>query len=195
MSDRNRIPGPREVDHRWLLDELPPNVEIASDVVIAGAKAFSRFFGEHPGALRIGDRSVMDGVRFGVGPGGQLTIGTDCRFSDAVVIAEASVTIGDRVMLGWNTTVADSDFHPIEPTARRLDAEACSPLGGKLARPATTPRPVIVGSDTWIGPNSVVLKGVEIGPGCFIEPGSVVLSDVPSRCRVIGNPAVIVEEL
>jgi len=195
MADLGRARGPREVDHRWRLDELPDNVEIGSDVVITGAKAFARFFGERPTSLRIGDRSIMDGVRFGVSPHGRLRIGCDCTFSDAILLAEESVTIGDRVMLGWNTTVADSDFHPVEPTARRLDAEAISPLGDERRRPPVMSRPVVIGSDTWIGPNAVVLKGVEIGPGCFVEPGSVVVNDVPARRRVLGNPAAVVDEL
>jgi acetyltransferase-like isoleucine patch superfamily enzyme len=54
---------------------------------------------------------------------------------------------------------------------------------------------VTIGSDTWVGPNAVILKGVEIGEGCFIEPGSVVTDDIPARRRVLGNPAVVVETL
>ncbi|MFW2383214.1 MAG: acyltransferase [Acidimicrobiales bacterium] len=195
MTSEERTSGPREVDHCWSHDELPPNVDVGPGVVITGAKAFARFFGDTPGALRIGEGSLMDGVRFGVGARGQLSIGVACRFSDAVLLAEESVNIGDRVMLGWNTTVADADFHPVDTAARRIDAEAVSPLGDDGDRPPAVAQPVIIGSDTWIGPNAVVLKGVTIGSGCFIEPGSVVVNDVPDRCRVIGNPAVVVEQL
>ena len=195
MTEQERAAGPREVDHRWRLDEVPANVELGADVVVTGSKAFARFFGERPDALSVGDRSLMDGVRFGVGPSGRITIGADCRFSDAVILAEDAVTIGDRVLLGWNTTVADSDFHPVEPSARRRDAEAISPVGDRRQRPSTASRPVMIGSDTWVGPNAVILKGVEIGEGCFIEPGSVVTDDIPARRRVLGNPAVVVETL
>lgn len=195
MSEHGRSGGPREVDHRWHIDEIPINVELGADVLLTGSKAFSRFFGEQPNALRIGERSIMDGVRFGVGPRGRIAIGSDCCFSEAVLLAEDEVRIGDRVTLGWNTTVADSDFHPVEPSARRRDAEACSPLGDEEARPLRVPRPVSIGDDTWVGPNAAILKGVEIGSGCFIEPGSVVTNDVPDRRRVMGNPAVVIENL
>jgi acetyltransferase-like isoleucine patch superfamily enzyme len=186
---------PLEPDHRWLAAEIPANVSLGNGVTITGAKAFSRFFGTQEGALQIGEGSIMDGVRFGVGESARLTIGRNCQFSDAVLLAEDAVTIGDRVMLGWNVTVADADFHPLEPDARRLDAEAISPIPGSANRPQMTPRPVFIGDDTWIGPNAVVLKGVTIAAGCFIEPGSVVVNDIPARSRVVGNPALVVETL
>jgi acetyltransferase-like isoleucine patch superfamily enzyme len=195
MSEQERAAGPREVDHRWRTDETPKGIELGADVLITGSKAFARFFGERPDALTIGDRSIMDGVRFGVGTEGRITIGSDCRFSDAVIVAEDEVTIGDRVILGWNTTIADSDLHPVDPSKRRLDAEAVSPIGDNEDRPSMAPRPVKIGSDTWVGPNAVILKGVQIGEGCFIEPGSVVTDDIPARQRVLGNPAVAVETL
>lgn len=193
MTGDTRRPGPRDVDHRWLPKELPANIDVEPDVVITGAKAFSRFFGQRPGALAIGARSVMDGVRFAVGPRGQLTIGVDCRLSEAVVLAELSVVIGDRVMIGWNATIADADFHPVDPVNRRVDAEALSPVRNGVTRPPLEARSVVIGDDTWIGPNAAVLKGVTVGAECFIEPGSVVVDDVPLRSRVMGNPAVVVE--
>jgi acetyltransferase-like isoleucine patch superfamily enzyme len=47
----------------------------------------------------------------------------------------------------------------------------------------------------WIGPNATILKGVCIGAGAFIEPGSMVTRDVPARARVMGNPAQIIGEV
>ncbi|MBC8132740.1 MAG: sugar O-acetyltransferase, partial [Deltaproteobacteria bacterium] len=37
-----------------------------------------------------------------------------------------------------------------------------------------------------------ILKGVTIGAGAYVEPGSVVTRDVPAGARVRGNPAAIV---
>jgi acetyltransferase-like isoleucine patch superfamily enzyme len=36
------------------------------------------------------------------------------------------------------------------------------------------------------------MKGVHIREEAWIEPGAVVLKDVPAGARVIGNPATIV---
>lgn len=183
----------REVDHRWSEDEVPPSVTLGAGVAVIGAKAFARYFATAPGAMTVGEGSVMDGARFSVGPRARLRVGRRCRFSDAVVLVEELVTIGDRVYIGWGATIADADFHPLDPTLRRIDAEGCSPLDGAPTRPAAATAPVRIGNDVWIGPNATVLKGVRIGAGAFVEPGSVVTCDIPARARVMGNPARVTE--
>jgi acetyltransferase-like isoleucine patch superfamily enzyme len=110
-----------------------------------------------------------------------LRIGRDC--------------LGSRVMLGWNTTVMDTDFHPIDPALRIADAVACSPLGGGLPRPSLEPDAVTIEDEVWIGPSVTILKGVRIGAGSFIEPGAMISKDVPPHSRVAGNPARIMGEV
>jgi acetyltransferase-like isoleucine patch superfamily enzyme len=134
----------------------------------------------------------MDGVHFALGEQGTLKIGNYCYFSNAILLCELEVQIGDYVVIGWNTTIADSDFHPISPAARIHDAIACSPAGQGRPRPPIPIRPVVIENDVWIGPNVTILKGVRIGAGAFIEPGSLITHAVPPRSRVLGNPAQIV---
>ncbi len=50
----------------------------------------------------------------------------------------------------------------------------------------------IVGSDCWIGDNSVVLAGRKLGHGCVVGAGSVVTKDVPPYAIVVGNPARVI---
>ncbi len=146
-------------------------------------------------ALVIGDHCTMDGVHFALGEQGQVEIGNYCYFTNAVLLCEQHLRIGSYVVIGWNATIVDTDFHPIAPAERIADALACSPLGRTHPRPHVARLPVVIEDDVWIGPNATILKGVRIGSGAFIEAGSVVTRDVPPRCRVIGNPAQIVEEL
>ena len=177
---------------QWLDGELPANVRLGCDTLIKGDQAFHRFHSRRQPALIIGERSTMDGVHFALGAEGQVQIGDYCFFSNTILLCEAELRIGNYVVIGWNTTIADTDFHPISPAGRILDAIACSPLGHGRARPPIAKRPVIIEDDVWIGPNATILKGVRIGTGAFIEAGALVTHTVPPRARVLGNPAQIV---
>jgi acetyltransferase-like isoleucine patch superfamily enzyme len=48
-----------------------------------------------------------------------------------------------------------------------------------------------VGRNCFIGGQSLILPGVEIGDGCVVGAGSVVTRDVPAGSVVAGNPAKI----
>lgn len=52
---------------------------------------------------------------------------------------------------------------------------------------------VKIGSDVWIGANSVILPGVKIGDGAVIGAGSVVTKDVPAYAIATGVPARVVK--
>jgi acetyltransferase-like isoleucine patch superfamily enzyme len=99
------------------------------------------------------------------------------------------------VVIGWNTTIADTDFHPIDPAERIADAIACSPMGKGRPRPVVARKRVVIEDDVWIGPNAVILKGVRIGAGSVIEAGALVTRDIPAGSRVVGNPAQVVGEV
>jgi acetyltransferase-like isoleucine patch superfamily enzyme len=43
-----------------------------------------------------------------------------------------------------------------------------------------------------IGANTLILKGVRIGHGSWVEPGSLITEGVPTRSHVLGNPARVV---
>ena len=48
---------------------------------------------------------------------------------------------------------------------------------------------IVVGHDTFIGQNSILLPGTHIGARCLIGAGSVVRGRFPDDSLVIGNPA------
>jgi acetyltransferase-like isoleucine patch superfamily enzyme len=105
-----------------------------------------------------------------------------------------SITVGQRVFIGIGVTITDSDFHPVAPAARLFDAIAISPNGDSSRRPSFKTRPVIIEDDVWVGFNATILKGVRIGAGAVVLPGSVVTRDVAPNTQVGGNPAVPVAE-
>jgi acetyltransferase-like isoleucine patch superfamily enzyme len=53
---------------------------------------------------------------------------------------------------------------------------------------------VIIGKNCFIGAQSLILPGVNIGDQAIVAAGSVVTKDVPSRTIVAGNPAKIIKE-
>lgn len=163
--------------------------------MINGDLAFKRFHSIQTDALLIGEHCTMDGVHFDLGEGGRAVIGDYCYFTNVVLLCELEVRIGNYVLVGWNTTITDTDFHPIAPAERIADAIACSPLGKGRSRPPVVRKPVIIENDVWIGPNATILKGVRIGRGAFIEPGALVTRDVPECARVMGNPAQVIGQL
>lgn len=55
--------------------------------------------------------------------------------------------------------------------------------------------PTLVGFKASIGSNATIMCGVKIGEEAIIGAGSVVVSDVPSRAVVAGNPARILRYL
>lgn len=49
----------------------------------------------------------------------------------------------------------------------------------------------LIGSDVWIGSNSVIIAGVTVGHGAVIGAGAVVTKNVPPYAIVVGNPAKV----
>lgn len=49
----------------------------------------------------------------------------------------------------------------------------------------------VIGTRTFVGPRAIIMPGLEIGHDCMIEPGAVVIKNMPPNTRAVGNPAVI----
>ena len=178
----------------WSDGDLPGNVQLGDGSRISGPDAFKRFFSTRDVALSLGDRSRTDGVKFAIGPKGYVAIGHDCYLNDCILLAEQEIRIGNYVMIGWNTTVSDSDFHPIAPAERIADAIALSPHAEDRARPKALCQSVLIGDNVFIGPACTILKGVTIGDGAYVEAGSVITHSIPANAQVRGNPAIIVSD-
>lgn len=112
-----------------------------------------------------------------------LTIGDDFGMTGGSIVVDEQVNIGNRVWVGANTIIADTDFHPIDPDIRKV-----RPLDANTA-------PIIIDDDVFIGMNCLILKGVTIGERSVIGAGSIVTRDVPPLAIVAGNPARVIRQL
>ena len=177
----------------WLQDDLPQNVELGKDSLIIGSEIFKRFHSELSNAITIGNSSTLHQPHFALGKQASLIIGDHSFLDNTILLGEQKISIGNYVVIGWNTTITDSDFHPASPAERLQDAIACSPSGDRSTRPPIAAAPVVIEDDVWIGPSVTILKGITVGAGARIEAGAVVTADVPAGAYVIGNPARLAE--
>jgi acetyltransferase-like isoleucine patch superfamily enzyme len=178
----------------WDYRTLPDNVRLGKDCILERRESFARFRScKHPGIV-FGDRvHVLTWTTFNVEPSGVIMVGDDTVLVGAVFLCAGLIQIGARCAVSYNVTIADSDFHPIDLTARRRDAIATSPTGNRSDRPPLVARPVIIGNDVTIGTGAIILKGVQIGDRATVAPGAVVSCFVPADTLAIGNPATIAE--
>src|SRR4051794_3736684 len=173
------------------LDTLPQNIKIGEGTAITGPSSSRRFHSQLKIGLLIGHNSTLDHCQFSVGKTGRISIGDNCYLTSVILMCEFEIRIGNRVMIGWNSALTDSDFHPLDPALRIRDAIALAP-GATAKRLPIESKPIIIEDEVWIGPMVTILKGVTIGVGAFIEPGSIITRDIPPATRVGGNPATII---
>jgi acetyltransferase-like isoleucine patch superfamily enzyme len=183
----------QELTGQWDYETLPSNVRVGPGCFLERKASFQRYRSEKPVGLRLGANVVAyTWTEFNIDPGGQLIVDDDTTLVGAIFMCSERITIGQRVIVSYHVTIADSDFHPVDKEARRLDAIANAPGGDRSKRPPVESRPVVIEDDAWIGIGAIILKGVRIGQGARVAAGSVVTRDVPAGSTVAGNPARIV---
>jgi acetyltransferase-like isoleucine patch superfamily enzyme len=186
----------RHIESDWWSEPIPPNVIFGAGFYCETAQIF-RFLRNHQeGAVRLGDYvSCYAGCSFSLGQKGRCTVGNFTLMNGALVMAEELIEIGSYCLISWNVGIADSDFHPLAPAQRRLDALALAPYyKERPPRPPIRTAPVRIGDNVWIGMNAVILKGVTIGENSVVAAGSVVTKSIEPNTVVAGNPAVVVKK-
>lgn len=127
-------------------------------------------------------------------------------FGEGASIYDSSVVLGD-VKVGEHTWIGP--FTVLDGSGGGLEIGSyCSisagvqiythdtvdrSLGGGNAPIATAPTKI--GSNCYIGPNTVIAKGVNIGDSVVIGANSLVLKDIPSCSKAFGTPCRIVETI
>jgi acetyltransferase-like isoleucine patch superfamily enzyme len=183
-----------DVTGDWDYRTLPANVRIGEGCYLERRGSFGRFRSSRDPGLTLG-RSVQvyTWTTFNVEPSGAVEVGDGSVLVGAVFMCAGDITLGRRVTVSYCVTIADSDFHPLDPELRTRDAVANAPEGDRSTRPPLEVRPIHIEDDVWIGIGAIVLKGVRIGRGARVEAGAVVTRDVAVGATIAGNPARVVD--
>jgi acetyltransferase-like isoleucine patch superfamily enzyme len=119
-----------------------------------------------------------------IGINAVLTIGEDVGFSNSTICCREKISIGNHTIIGGNSKIWDTDFHPtsIEERTRDINSNAKT-------------SPIHIGEYVFIGADVTIMKGVSIGDYAVVGAGSVVRTNIPEREVWAGNPAVFVKKL
>lgn len=112
-----------------------------------------------------------------------IRIGDRVGMTSATVSAVKRIEIGSDTMIGANTLITDTDWHPLSPDNR----------GGEIEEAGAAD--VIIGKNVFIGTRAVILKGTVIGDNSVIGAGSVVSGHIPAGVIAVGNPCRVIRQL
>ncbi|WP_439151675.1 acyltransferase [Winogradskyella sp.] len=111
-----------------------------------------------------------------------ITIGDNVHINNAFsVTSERAITIKNNVLIGYNCSIVDSNFHDLNSTKRSLTDP--------------NPQPVIIGENVFIGNNVSILKGLTIGDNSVIASNAVVTKSFSSNVVIAGIPAKIINKI
>ncbi len=113
-----------------------------------------------------------------VEPGARLSIGSNVYIGHFCNIrCMESISIGNDVKFAQFVSVVDHDYD----FTKSLD----------FAEMKTSA--IEIGDGSWLGANSVVLRGVKLGARTIVAAGAVVTKSFPGRCVVAGSPARVIK--
>lgn len=149
--------------------------------------------------LKINDNCVVSGNFVFERADSYIEIGSNTFIGGGMFVASDKITIGNDVMFSWGCTVIDTDAHSINWNERKSDVSDWK-KGLDEGREGyykdwtlVKSKQVVIGDKSWIGFNSVILKGVKLGEECVVGAGSVVTKSFESSSVIGGNPAKIIK--
>ena len=129
-----------------------------------------------------GTCSIAKGAHIELEPNGLIEIDDDVIINAGLnIYAFYKVKIGKGSRVGFETTILDTDFHPMYDM-----------VGERLTK---TYAPVEIGENCWIGMKTIIKKGTKIHSNNIIGSASVVSGLFrKENCIIQGNPAKVVAE-
>lgn len=166
-----------------------PNIKISP----AAKVNYNGIRNRPPTYLSIGEGTIFEGTISSDRDGSVVTIGCNTFIGSSLIVCAEKVEIGDDVLISWGCTIVDHNSHALAWEDRRNDVREY--FKGVKQWEKVVCKPVFIGSKSWIGFNSIILKGVTIGEGAIVGSGSVVTKDVSRYTVVAGNPARVIRRM
>lgn len=110
---------------------------------------------------------------------------------------------GDKLVIGKFCALAHGVKFIMNGANHKLSGFSTYPFqifgnGWEQAMPRPEELPykgdTVVGNDVWIGYESLIMPGVQVGDGVVVAARSVVVTDVPPYSVVGGNPARVIRQ-
>lgn len=120
-----------------------------------------------------GDKAFFEDNIY-IGNCNNLFIGKNCQINENVFLQ--SVKIGDNSLIAPNVSILSKSHEYIRNDTPIIDQ------GDK------DDKPVIIGSNCWIGRSVIILPGVKIGDNSIIGAGSIVTKNIAANVVAAGNP-------
>lgn len=111
----------------------------------------------------------------------------------------SNIFLGERVFFNFNCVVLDvcpvtiGDFTLFGPAVQIYTP--VHPMNAELRRKQEFGKPVVIGSDVWVGGGAIICPGVTIGSKSVIGAGSVVTRDIPESVFAAGNPCRVIRPI
>ena len=113
-------------------------------------------------------------VLFTLSAEAEIHIGNSCGLSGVSIGARQKVSIGNNVLVGKNTEIMDTDWHPVNSIDKHDGA--------------ISDKAVIIEDNVFIGMSCIILKGVHIGRNSVVGAGSIVTKSLPANMICAGSP-------
>lgn len=130
--------------------------------------------------FKLGKYSVIESFSCLNNAVGDITIGDYTRIGISNIVI-GPVNIGNHVIIAQNVVISALN-HNYEDITQPIDKQGVNTQAIKIE------------DEVWIGANSVVLQGVNIGKHSIIGAGSTVTKDIPPYSLCIGSPAKIIKK-
>lgn len=108
---------------------------------------------------------------------GSVRLGHDVEVGSFTTVCSGTITpttVGDHTKIDDHVHVSHNCR-----IGRNVIITACAEISGS----------VVIGDDTWIGPNASIIQGVTLGEHSLLGIGAVAVKSIPANEVQIGNPA------